>query len=97
MEKSIIRMSHRRLALAFAFALCAAGATRADIRIRERRTFGSPGREGARAQTFESDVAIKGQRQRNEQQLPGMERFPGMSLSSALRREAQAVLSKVRK
>jgi hypothetical protein len=50
---------------------CAAGAARADIRIKQRMTFG--GQAGGEGRAVESDVAIKGQRQRSEQELaPGM-------------------------
>jgi hypothetical protein len=50
---------------------CAAGAARADIRIKQRMTFG--GQPGGEGRAMESDVAIKGQRQRSEQELaPGM-------------------------
>jgi hypothetical protein len=49
----------------------AAGAARADIRIKQRMTFG--GQAGGEGRAMESDVAIKGQRQRSEQELaPGM-------------------------
>jgi hypothetical protein len=50
---------------------CAAGAARADIRIKQRMTLG--GQAGGEGRAVESDVAIKGQRQRSEQELaPGM-------------------------
>ena len=53
------------------FLACAAGAARADIRIKQRMTFGGQG--GGAGHAVESDVAIKGQRQRTEQELaPGM-------------------------
>jgi hypothetical protein len=61
----------RQLLNLFAAALvlaCAAGATRADIRIKQRMTF-----EGQGDHAIESDVAIKGQRQRSESEpAPGM-------------------------
>lgn len=50
---------------------CAAGAARADIHIKQRMTFG--GQAGGEGRAVESDVSIKGQRQRSEQELaPGM-------------------------
>ena len=52
------------LACACAVVLCAAASARADLRIRQRTTM--------QGQTFESDVAIKGQRQRTEQQIGPM-------------------------
>ena len=52
------------LACACALLLCAAASARADLRIKQRTTM--------QGQTFESDVAIKGQRQRTEQQLGPM-------------------------
>lgn len=65
----------RRQLLSFISAVlvlaCAAGAARADIRIKQRVTFGGQG--GGEGHAMESDVAIKGQRQRSEQELaPGM-------------------------
>lgn len=53
------------LACALAFSLGAATAARADVRIKQRMTVGG--------HTMESDVAIKGQRQRTETEMaPGM-------------------------
>jgi hypothetical protein len=52
------------LACACAVLLCAAATARADLRIKQRTTM--------QGQTFESDVAIKGQRQRTEQQIGPM-------------------------
>jgi hypothetical protein len=49
------------LACACAVLVCAAATARADLRIKQRTT--------TQGQSFESDVAIKGQRQRTEQQL----------------------------
>jgi hypothetical protein len=63
-------MTHRlfNFACAIFILFCAAGAARADIRIKQRMTFGG---EGGHA--MESDVAIKGQRQRSESEpAPGM-------------------------
>ena len=60
-------MSNRltALACALAFALCAAADARADVRIKQKMTVGG--------HTMESDVAIKGQRQRTETEMaPGM-------------------------
>src|SRR5918997_667780 len=52
------------LACACAVVLCAAASARADLRIKQRTTM--------QGQTFESDVAIKGQRQRTESQFGPM-------------------------
>ncbi|MDT7603164.1 MAG: hypothetical protein QOF61_1161 [Acidobacteriota bacterium] len=53
--------------------LCAIGAARADIRIKQRMTAGSAGGGGGAGRAIETDVAIKGQRQRSESELvPGM-------------------------
>ena len=52
------------LACACAVVLVAASSARADLRIKQRST--------VQGQTFESDVAIKGQRQRTEQQIGPM-------------------------
>lgn len=52
------------LACACALLLFAAAAARADLRIKQRTTM--------QGQTYESDVAIKGQRQRTEQQFGPM-------------------------
>lgn len=49
------------LACACAVVLCAAASARADLRIKQRTTM--------QGQTYESNVAIKGQRQRTEQQF----------------------------
>jgi hypothetical protein len=52
---------------------CAAGSARADIRIKQRMTFGGAGGGGGAGHAMESDVAIKGQRQRSESEpAPGM-------------------------
>jgi hypothetical protein len=51
--------------------LCAMGVARADIRVKQRTTFGGEG--GAGGQTMETDEAIKGQRKRTEMQpAPGI-------------------------
>jgi hypothetical protein len=68
-------MTHRlfNFACALLILCCAAGAARADIRIKQRMTFGSASSGGGAGRAIESDVAIKGQRQRSEQELaPGM-------------------------
>lgn len=53
------------LACALAFALCAAAEARADVRIKQKVTMSG--------RTMESEVAIKGQRQRTEMEMaPGM-------------------------
>ncbi|HEX7174510.1 MAG TPA: hypothetical protein VF240_04410 [Pyrinomonadaceae bacterium] len=53
------------LACALAFAICAGTDARADVRIKQKVTVGG--------HTMESDVAIKGQRQRTESEMaPGM-------------------------
>lgn len=52
------------LACACAVLLCAAASARADLRIKQRST--------VQGQSFESEVAIKGQRQRTEQQIGPM-------------------------
>jgi hypothetical protein len=52
------------LACACAVVLCFAASARADLRIKQRTTM--------QGQSFESDVAIKGQRQRTEQQFGPM-------------------------
>ena len=52
------------LACACAVVLCAAASARADLRIKQRTTM--------QGQSYESDVAIKGQRQRTEQQFGPM-------------------------
>ena len=60
-----MKKSLTALACAFAFSLCAATEARADVRIKQRMTVGG--------HTMESDVAIKGQRQRTETEMaPGM-------------------------
>jgi hypothetical protein len=66
MRRQLLSLISAALVLA-----CAAGAARADIRIKQRMTFG--GQAGGEGRAMESDVAIKGQRQRSEQELaPGM-------------------------
>lgn len=66
MRRQLLSLISAALVLA-----CAAGAARADIRIKQRMTFG--GQAGGEGRAMESDVAIKGQRQRAEQELaPGM-------------------------
>ncbi|MDT7540680.1 MAG: hypothetical protein QOE33_584 [Acidobacteriota bacterium] len=51
--------------------LCACSAARADIRVKQRMTFGGEG--GSGGQSMETDEAIKGQRKRTEMQpAPGM-------------------------
>src|SRR5918997_5787219 len=52
------------LACACAVVLFAAASARADLRIKQRTT--------VQGQSYESDVAIKGQRQRTEQQIGPM-------------------------
>jgi hypothetical protein len=66
-------MRHKflRLTLAALTLLCAVGAARADIRVKQRTTFGGQG--GAGGQGFEIEEAIKGQRKRTEMQpAPGI-------------------------
>jgi hypothetical protein len=66
MRRQLLSLISAALVLA-----CAAGAARADIRIKQRMTFG--GQAGGEGRAMESDVAIKGQRQRSEQEpAPGM-------------------------
>ncbi|MCA1630279.1 MAG: hypothetical protein LC774_08090 [Acidobacteria bacterium] len=66
MRRQLLSLISAALVLA-----CAAGAARADIRIKQRMTFG--GQAGAEGRAMETDVAIKGQRQRSEQEFaPGM-------------------------
>jgi hypothetical protein len=66
--------------------LCAVGAARADVRIKERRSFGG-GESAESGHAFETDVAIKGQRQRTE-----MQPAPGMKMVSVTQCDMKRVL-----
>jgi hypothetical protein len=66
--------------------LCAVGAARADVRIKERRSFGG-GQSAESGHAFESDVAIKGQRQRTE-----MQPAPGMKMVSVTQCDMKRIL-----
>jgi hypothetical protein len=81
MRRQLLSLISAALVLA-----CAAGTARADIRIKQRMTFGGQG--GGEGRAMESDVAIKGQRQRSE-----MEPAPGMKMVSITQCDMKRMLN----
>lgn len=88
MRHKFLRPEFLRLTTAALVLLCAVGAARADIRVKQRTTFGGQGGGDGRGQTMEIDEAIKGQRKRTE-----MEPVPGMKMITVTQCDLKRMLN----